>query len=102
MSSSSTRSTATGTTQPPEYVTANLDLWPRPLVVIANRDTYDSLTATQRQALDKAGEKVLGQAVDDARADDTTGMTGLCRTSMQFLEASQDQLDALSQALAPV
>jgi TRAP-type C4-dicarboxylate transport system substrate-binding protein len=84
------------------YVTANLDLWPRPLVVIVNQDTYDSLTAAQRQVLDKAAGKVMGQALDVARTDDASGMDGLCRTSMDFPEASQNQLDALTHALAPV
>ena len=33
------------------YVTANLNLWPRPLVLVANQASYDDLTDEQRDAL---------------------------------------------------
>ena len=38
------------------YVTGNLDLWPRPLVVIANPDAFDALSDSQRSVLVHAGE----------------------------------------------
>lgn len=84
------------------FVTANLNFWPRPIVVIANQDAYDALTEAQRPALDQAGEEVTSAALDASRAEDQEGTAGLCRTDMEFPVASPGQLDALAHELLPV
>ena len=84
------------------YVTANLNWWPRPLVVVANQESYDDLTDEQRDALATATERSFTAAMDASRAEDADAVGELCVEGMQLVEASADQLAALIQAVRPV
>ena len=84
------------------FVTANLNWWPRPLVVVANQESYDDLTDEQRDALATATERSFTAAMDASRAEDADAVGELCVEDMQLVEASADQLAALIQAVRPV
>ena len=84
------------------FVSANLNLWPRPLVIVANQETYDDLTAAQRDALSTATEQAVLGALDASRAEDAENVGDLCVEGMQLVEASTAQLASLERAVAPV
>ena len=54
-----------------KYVTGNLNLWPRPLVIIANRAAYDRLTADQHDIMAAAAKDAVPVAMEAERAADT-------------------------------
>jgi TRAP-type C4-dicarboxylate transport system substrate-binding protein len=85
------------------YLTANVSLWPRPLVLFASGKTWAALTPAQRRILRQAVTGDLTaetNAVRDSERDDTAI---LCRRGqLRFLTASQADLAALRQAVQPV
>ena len=85
------------------YLTANVVLWPRPLVVFANSSALAKLTPAQR--------RILRQAVADADPTETRFVVGnehddtasLCRSHrLRFLTATGADLVALRRAVQPV
>ena len=63
------------------YLTTNLVLWPRPLVVFANEKAYDSLSAQQRDVLhlaarDALDDGLLAQPAGGALEPGTSGTGG--------------------------
>jgi TRAP-type C4-dicarboxylate transport system substrate-binding protein len=83
-------------------VTANLDLWPRPLVVVANDRMMKGLTPLQRSALQRAGGAVLPRAMLAAAAEDTTAMSALCELPLRVVSATPGDLRALRAAVQPI
>jgi TRAP-type C4-dicarboxylate transport system substrate-binding protein len=86
------------------YLTRNLDLWPRPLVVFANRKVFDALSSAQQQALRLAGRAALAKATIASRAvdDGIGGAVSLCRVGMHEVVATPADLAAFRRAVAPV
>jgi len=80
-------------------VTADLALWPRPLVLIVNPSVFARLTGEERSALRDAARQVVPQFTAWARADDAAGLRGLCRAHVAFVRAD---LPAFRAALRPV
>jgi TRAP-type C4-dicarboxylate transport system substrate-binding protein len=81
---------------------ANVNLWPRPLVVFANPDTLAKLDAGQRAALLAAAGDAVGPMLDLERTDDRDSADILCRRGVQFAQARPADLAALRSAVAPV
>lgn len=81
------------------YVTANVNLWPQTLAVVANPDVVGDLTAEQ--------QLWLQQAADDA-ADRSTALVNtdadniklVCDAGARFAEASDTDLAAVREALS--
>jgi TRAP-type C4-dicarboxylate transport system substrate-binding protein len=88
--------------QEAEFVTANVNLWPRPLVIVANVDVFESLESDQQEALRQASAHAATEALEASREEDTSGAESLCDAGMTFTTASTDDLEALRSALAPV
>ena len=84
------------------YVTGNLNLWPRPLVLIANPDTFDDLGDRQREALRRASRDAVLPALEASSAEDGEGADELCAQGMELVEASDDELGALQEAWEPL
>jgi TRAP-type C4-dicarboxylate transport system substrate-binding protein len=84
------------------YLTANVDLWPRPLVVVANERMLKSLTPLQRKALQSAGRAVLPRAMLAASREDTAAMAIVCGLPLHVVTASPADLRALRAAVQPV
>ncbi len=82
------------------YVTANVNLWPHTLALIANPDAMAELTDTQREWLRQAGSDAVDESA--ALADDETELASLCETGARFENASAADLDSLRAAFAPV
>jgi TRAP-type C4-dicarboxylate transport system substrate-binding protein len=88
---------------PGKYLTANVVLWPRPIVLFANRAAFARLTPAQR--------RILKQAVANDRTAETRAMVSaertdteiLCgRRQLRFVTASPADIAALRRAVRPV
>lgn len=84
------------------YVTGNINLWPRPLVIVMGKAAHDRLSARQRHVLDSALQQTITQAVDVSRAEDRESAPTLCRLGMKLPSASAADLKAMESAVAPV
>lgn len=81
---------------------ANLNLWPRPLAIIANPKATAALRDSPRAAIEKASASAVTAALDASRAEDKDGAAQLCPQGMQMVEASDAQPAALAEAEQPV
>jgi TRAP-type C4-dicarboxylate transport system substrate-binding protein len=85
------------------FLTTNVVLWPRPLVVFANRKTFDELTPGQRHILTLAARDDLAPETVVVRGDDKISIGNLCRSHvLRFVTASPSDLASLGQAVRPV
>jgi TRAP-type C4-dicarboxylate transport system substrate-binding protein len=84
------------------HLTANVALWPRPLVLIANPDVLSSLTDRQRDALTGAAQAVLAPMLALQEREDADGAAVLCRRGVTFETADKADLAALRRAVQPV
>lgn len=85
-----------------KYVTGNLNLWPRPLVIIANHASYVRLTADQHDIMAAAAKDAVTVAMEAERASDTNAATALCKAGLTFAQSSDADLQAFEKAFAPV
>jgi Bacterial extracellular solute-binding protein, family 7 len=85
-----------------QAVTANLNLWPRPLVIIAGRNVFESLTPDQQAVLREAPTAAIPGALEASRAEDEEAAGNLCRRGLPFVVASAEDLAELRSALEPV
>ena len=88
------------------YVTTNLALWPRPIVIVMNVSAFGRLDPRQRNALRHAGQTVVSAAADAAVADDVEAVDTLCdgpsKQGFRLATASRAQLAELRAAVEPV
>ena len=85
-----------------EYVTTNVNLWPRPLVIVIDNEVFASLTTEQQSALREAVAAAMPEALAASRAEDEEAMPILCRRGLTFAAASESDLSQLRAALKPV
>jgi TRAP-type C4-dicarboxylate transport system substrate-binding protein len=84
------------------FVTANLNLWPRPLVIIMGSNAFKSLTPDQQTILHEATAAAIPGALADSRTEDTDAARTLCRNGMTLAVASHGDLSDLRAAFQPV
>jgi hypothetical protein len=85
-----------------KYLTANVNLWPRPLVLFMNPKALSRLDDRQRDALRDAARDALDATLAFDRADEQEAAGVLCRRGVRFLTATDDDVSALRQAVQPV
>jgi TRAP-type C4-dicarboxylate transport system substrate-binding protein len=85
-----------------KYVGANVNLWPRPLVIFVGKEVFESLTPKQQAVLREAATVAVPGALAAARAEDDEAVLELCRRDMTFAIASESELAELHGALEPV
>ena len=85
-----------------KYVAANVNLWPRPLVIVASNEFFESLTPKQQAVLREAAAAAVPGALAASRAEDDEARNELCRRGLAFAPASESDLGALRSALEPV
>jgi TRAP-type transport system periplasmic protein len=85
-----------------EYVTANLNLWPRPLVIVIDNEVFASLKTDQQSALRDAVSAAIPEALAASQAEDEVAAPILCRRGLTFSTASESDLSELRAALEPV
>jgi TRAP-type C4-dicarboxylate transport system substrate-binding protein len=92
----------TGYDQAGKYLTANVSLWPRPLVLFASRQTWAALTPAQRAILRQAVTADLTAETQVVRDNEQTDTAILCRRGVRFLTATPADVAALRRAVRPV
>jgi TRAP-type C4-dicarboxylate transport system substrate-binding protein len=85
-----------------KYVTANVNLWPRPLVIVMGKGAFASLTDEQQSALRDAAAAAIPKALEASRAEDEEAAALLCKRGMTFATASESDVAELRTALEPV
>jgi TRAP-type C4-dicarboxylate transport system substrate-binding protein len=85
------------------YLTTNVVLWPRPLVVFSNHATFAKLTPTQRRILAKAVADDLTPERNVVQSTERSDTESLCEVHrLRFVAASRSDLVALRRAVQPV
>jgi TRAP-type C4-dicarboxylate transport system substrate-binding protein len=82
------------------YVTGNIDLWPRPLVVFANAARFAQLPVRQQQVIRDALAGEVGSALDASRREDEKAGPGLCTAGMTVVEAPFGDVSSLHGAVS--
>jgi TRAP-type C4-dicarboxylate transport system substrate-binding protein len=85
-----------------KFVGANVNLWPRPLVIFAGNEAFESLTPKQQGVLREAATAAVPEALAAARSTDDEAALELCRRGLAFAVASESELAELRRALEPV
>jgi len=80
------------------YLTGNVVLWPRPLVLFAG----DSVTRAQLAVLRRAAGASATAVVDELRGAEKERLAVICRQGLKVAFASESALAKLRQALRPV
>jgi TRAP-type C4-dicarboxylate transport system substrate-binding protein len=83
------------------YISANVILWPRTLVLFVNPDRLGRLTAEQRGWLEQVAADTAASSTGLV-ADETNVVRDICLSGGRFAEASGSDLVALRHAFAPV
>jgi TRAP-type C4-dicarboxylate transport system substrate-binding protein len=83
-------------------VVGNLNLWPRPLVIIGSTTAWQRLTPAQQSVLRAAAKVSQAPALDAARREDTDAVGNLCKAGIKMPAVTPDQLAAFEAALRPV
>ncbi len=80
----------------PRTLTANVNLWPRALVIVMNRHAYEGLSDDQREALRAAGRAAVDPALQHIREREREALGIVCRRAEPIVRsATRSQLDAL-------
>jgi TRAP-type C4-dicarboxylate transport system substrate-binding protein len=88
---------------PGSHLMANVDLWPRPLVIFAGAAAYHRLTAAQQQVLRAAAQRSAGAESTTESGLEAEAAGNLCRKGNTVFDvASPEQLRALRRAVEPV
>jgi TRAP-type transport system periplasmic protein len=85
-----------------KYLTTNVNLWPRLPVIFMNKEAYTALSDTQRRALKEAASSALEPTLASQRRYEQESAAILCRRGLNFVTASEADLAALRDAVAPV
>ncbi len=83
-------------------VTADVALWPRSVVLIANKARFESLSADQQTALRGVAKQLRASTTAAVQAEDTSSLTELCADGAEVVIAGDAALAALRTAVEPV
>jgi TRAP-type C4-dicarboxylate transport system substrate-binding protein len=85
-----------------KYLTTNINLWPRPLVLFMNEAAFAALEPTQRDVLREAVRNALPKTLAAVRSRERDAAAVLCRRGLSFAVATQADISTLREDLAPV
>ena len=85
-----------------KYLTANVVLWPRPLVLFMAKSGYDVLSSDQRAVLHEAAKKAIGETLRQQVRDEAEAAAALCRRGVHFVDAAAGDIAAVRLAIQPV
>jgi TRAP-type transport system periplasmic protein len=84
-------------------IAANVNLWPRPISVVANTEAIESLTDEQRDVLQAAARESLDDSIRQLEGDEQEAAGILCRRGrVRFDRADETSLSELRAAAEPV
>jgi TRAP-type C4-dicarboxylate transport system substrate-binding protein len=84
------------------YVTADLVLWPRPVVLFAGRRAWEHLTGKQREVLRRAAMTAQPKALQAVIRYERIAVDQLCGAGVRFVESGSSTRAALRQAVEPM
>ena len=82
--------------------TANVVLWPRPLVVFMRKDAFENLSADAQAALRGAAADAVAAMTAHRAEEARDGAAQLCAVGVHLVDASADDAVALRRAVQPV
>jgi TRAP-type C4-dicarboxylate transport system substrate-binding protein len=85
-----------------KYLTRNINLWPRPLVVFMNEAAFAALEPAQRDVLREAARNALPKTLAATRSREREAAAVLCRRGLIFVVAAPADISTLREDLAPV
>jgi TRAP-type C4-dicarboxylate transport system substrate-binding protein len=85
-----------------QSVTGDLNLWPRPLVIVVGESVYDQLSEEQQRALGQASRLAMVDALVGASNEDEESAALLCDAGLAIERAGDNGLAAFQRALEPV
>jgi TRAP-type C4-dicarboxylate transport system substrate-binding protein len=85
-----------------KYLSANVNLWPRPLVLFMSKRRYSELTPSERTLLLNAAQKAIPAALASVRGLEYDDASALCRRGLRLATARPADLVQLRRAVAPV
>ncbi len=83
-------------------VTANLNMWPHPLVIVISADTYDASTSAQKAVLSQAAIEAADNATAASKAEDEEALSWICPSPMEIIQMTDAELDVLGSLFEPV
>lgn len=84
------------------HLTANLNVWPRALVVFMNEQAFEQLEASQRDLLREALRRAIPETLAVLQSREREAAAALCRRKLDFVAVAPADMTALRQALSPV
>jgi tripartite ATP-independent transporter DctP family solute receptor len=85
-----------------KYVTANVNLWPFPTVLIMNKAKFDGLSADQQKAITDAAALVPAFSIEIFTKPATDLVKTLCDEGLKFAVAQPADVAAMAAATKPV
>ena len=84
------------------HVTVDLALWPRSVILFANKARFDSLSSDQQTALRGVTKQLLPSTTAAMEAEDASAVAVLCADASDIVVAGSDAAAALRTAVEPV
>jgi TRAP-type C4-dicarboxylate transport system substrate-binding protein len=84
------------------WITANVVLWPRAAVLVANPERLQALPANERAWIEKAASQAANYSTTLGNRDEQRLVLELCAAGVRFATASRRDLAALRRALRKV
>jgi TRAP-type C4-dicarboxylate transport system substrate-binding protein len=85
-----------------KYLTANVVLWPRPVVLFINAGTFARLTLSQRTALTSSAHPIIAAATAKQRDEESVALSEICQRGITLVTDPPADLHRLQDAVAPV
>jgi TRAP-type C4-dicarboxylate transport system substrate-binding protein len=85
-----------------KYLSTNINLWPRPIVLFTSKKAFASLAPAERAWLREAARDAIPHALVAVRAGDREAVSGLCSRGLKLVAATAADLSRLRAAVAPV
>jgi TRAP-type C4-dicarboxylate transport system substrate-binding protein len=84
------------------HVTVDLALWPRPVILFANKARFDSLPDEQKTALRGVAKQLLTSTTAALESEDAAALANLCEDGADIVVAGHDATAAFVTAVEPV
>ena len=85
-----------------DSIAANVNLWPRPQVLLISKARFDELSPEDQQILRTVTESLRAGTLEDLGAEDQEALKVLCRSDIRFPVAKPADLRALEAAVSSV
>ena len=84
------------------HVTVDLALWPRPVILFANKARFDTLSSEQQTALRGVAKQLVASTTEAVEAEDASALATLCADDADLVVAGDDAKAGLLTAVGPV